>query len=416
MKTKTSLWALLCTVIAMPAIADEVAVTCPSGLETQVCQRAAGIFTERTGHTVRIVEVPTNASEALALFQQILATGSSDVDVFRIDGTWQGMMAPFMMDLAPLVGERTSEWFPRIIGNNYIDGKLVSLPANTDAGMLYYRTDLLEEHGRPVPTTWTELTETAQVIQDAERDQGNSDMWGFVWQGRAYEGLTCDALEWIYSHGGGTIIDTDGNVTINNEAAATALDLAASWVGTITPDGVLTYAEEESRGVFQSGNAAFMRNWPYAWGLAQADDSRIKGLIGVTVLPMGEGGQHAATLGGWSYAVSATSDVSEAAQAFVEFITSAEFQLIRALEFSQVPTNMSVYGEPALAEGAPFIASLQEIFLNAVSRPASVSGENYAAVSTEFYNTVHAILSGSTAAAPALEELEGRIARALVGR
>ena len=98
-------------------------------------------------------------------------------------------------------------------------------------------------------------------------------MNGFVFQGKAYEGLTCDALEWVASFGGGTIVDPTGKVTINNPQAVKAIDTAAGWIKTIAPEGVLNYSEEETRGVFQSGHAVFMRNWPYAWPLAQSPDS-----------------------------------------------------------------------------------------------------------------------------------------------
>jgi trehalose/maltose transport system substrate-binding protein len=100
-------------------------------------------------------------------------------------------------------------------------------------------------------------------------------MWGFVFQGRAYEGLTCNALEWVDSHGGGTIVGADGEISINNPRGRRGAGPGRqTWVGDIAPDGVLNYAEEEARGVFQSGNAVFMRNWPYAWSLAQSRTAR----------------------------------------------------------------------------------------------------------------------------------------------
>jgi trehalose/maltose transport system substrate-binding protein len=115
-------------------------------------------------------------------------------------------------------------------------------------------------------------------------------MWGYVWQGRAYEGLSCNALEWVASHDGGAIVEADGRISIDNPRAALALQTAAAWVGSISPTAVLNYAEEESRGVFQAGNAVFMRNWPYAWALAQAEGSAIRGKVGVAVLPKAAGG------------------------------------------------------------------------------------------------------------------------------
>ena len=198
--------------------------------------------------------------------------------------------------------------------NNTVDGKLVGLPWFTDGGLLYYRTDLLEKYGYTAPPkTWTELEEMAAKIQEGEHAAGNQDFWGYVWQGKPYEGLTCDALEWVYSSGGGTIVSPEKVITINNDAAAAALDRAYGWIGKITPPGVNSFQEEESRAVWHAGNAAFMRNWPYAYGLGEADDSAIKGKFDATALPGAEEGMSAATLGGWQVGVSKYSKNPEAA-------------------------------------------------------------------------------------------------------
>ena len=146
------------------------------------------------------------------------------------------------------------------------------MPWFTDAGLLYYRTDLLEKYGKQPPATWQELTEIAKEIQDGERAAGNDKMLGFVFQAKAYEGLTCDALEWVDSFGGGTIV---GRGRLDHDQQREGGRRRSIWPrpgsATIAPEGVLNYAEEESRGVFQSGNAVFMRNWPYAWALGNAD-------------------------------------------------------------------------------------------------------------------------------------------------
>ena len=43
---------------------------------------------------------------------------------------------------------------------------LVAMPWFTDAGVLYYREDLLEKYGHEVPKTWQELTEIAREIKE----------------------------------------------------------------------------------------------------------------------------------------------------------------------------------------------------------------------------------------------------------
>ena len=147
------------------------------------------------------------------------------------------------------------------------------MPWFTDAGLLYYRTDLLEKYGfEAPPETWAELEEMATAIQEGE-SADNPDFRGFVWQGTAYEGLTCDALEWQVSNGGGRIIEPDGTVTVNNPQAIAAFERARGWVGTISPEDVTTYRRRTPAASGRPGNAAFMRNWPYAYSRGQADDS-----------------------------------------------------------------------------------------------------------------------------------------------
>src|SRR5207249_6099215 len=151
-----------------------------------------------------------------------------------------------------------------IVGADTVGGKLVAMPWFGDFGLLYYRTDLLKKYGyKAPPKTWSDLFKMAAKIQAGER-KTNSSFSGFVFQGNAYEGLTCDALEWIASAGGGHYID-NGKVTINNTKAANILNTIRGWVGNITPRGVTSYQEEDARNAFDAGNAAFMRNWPYAY-------------------------------------------------------------------------------------------------------------------------------------------------------
>ena len=227
-----------------------VSISCGAvGLELQLCQYGANAWAQATGNQVNVISTPNSATERLALYQQILAAGSADIDVFQIDVIWPGILANHFIDLAEHIDQEIiDQHFEAIVQNNTVDDRLVAMPWFTDAGILYYRTDLLEKYGKEPPTTWQELTEIAREIQAGERADGNDRMQGFVFQAKAYEGLTCDALEWIDSFGGGTIVDDEGAITLNNDDAAAALDLAASWIGEIAPEGVLNYAEEESRG------------------------------------------------------------------------------------------------------------------------------------------------------------------------
>jgi trehalose/maltose transport system substrate-binding protein len=394
------------------AVAQTVTVAAGAvGQELELTQQAAQRFMElNPGVTVNVLDTPDLADDRLGLYLQFFQAQSPEVDVYQIDVIWPGDLAVHFVDLFEFgAREVADQHFPAIIENNTVGGRLIGIPWFTDAGLLYYRTDLLEQYGFDgPPATWSELTEMAQVIQDGERAAGNADFWGFVWQGNAYEGLTCDALEWIASNDGGSVISPDGVITVNNPNAVEIIDLAASWVGTISPSGVTGFAEEDARLMFQAGNAAFMRNWPYAYALGMAPDTAISGLFDVSPLPAGDvdGGHPAATLGGWQLGVSRYSQNPELAAQVALFLASYDEQKIRAVEGSLNPTIMALYEDPEVLEAAPFFGSLFDVFVNAVARPSTATAPNYAQVSSAFYTAVHSVLTGQEDAETALAILE----------
>ncbi len=363
---------------------------------------------------VEIVYASQSATEYLAQLQQLLAARSTDIDLIQFDVIWPGILAPNMLDLGPALEASGMKdmFYPRILANNTVDGKVVGLPWFTDAGLLYYRTDLLEKYGFSAPpATWAELESMAKTIQDGERAAGNPEFWGFVWQGNAYEGLTCDALEWVFSNGGGSIVEVDKTISINNEAAIKAIERAAAWVGTISPEGVTTYQEEDARRVFQAGNAAFMRNWPYAYVLGQGgadgtQETAIKGLFAVTNLPAGDSGKAAAALGGWQLGVSAYSANPELTTQLALWLTAPEQQKERWLKLNNLPTMPAIYTDPDVLAATPWVADLVPVFENASPRPSTVTAAQYNDVSVAFFTAVHDVLTKKKDAATAFEDLE----------
>lgn len=360
---------------------------------------------EATGNTVTVVPMPASTSDQFGQYRLWLAAGNKDIDLYQTDVIWAPQLAGQLVDLKEAAKDLAAQSFPAIVESQTVDGRLVALPLFTDAPALYYRKDLLEKHGAAVPKTWAELTETAARIQEAERASGDADLWGFVWQGNAYEGLTCNALEWIKSFGGGQIVEADGTISVNNPQAAAALDLAASWVGTISPEGVLAYQEEEARGVWQTGNAVFMRNWPYAYSLGNGEGSAVRGLFDVAPLPSGGAGS-AATLGGWNVAVSQHSEHKDAAIALALYLAGPEAQKRRAIVSSSLPTLPALYDDAEIAAAQPIIPLWKDVLANAVPRPSAPAKVKYNELSSKFWGAVHETLSGNGSAAENLEVLE----------
>ena len=394
--------------LGSPVLADEVFyVSGAVGNAVENFKTLVKPWEEATGHTVTMVPMPASTTDQFAQYRLWLAAGTADIDLYQTDVIWAPQLADHFVDLTEVSKDLAPTHFPSIIQSQTVGGKLVALPIFTDAPALYYRKDLLEKYGVSVPKTWAELTVAAQTVQDGERAAGKADFHGFVWQGNAYEGLTCNALEWVKSFGGGQIVEPDGTISINNEKAALALETVKGWVGTISPAGVLAYQEEEARGVWQTGNAAFMRNWPYAYGLGNGADSAVKDLFAVTTLPVGaEGDTSAATLGGWNVAVSKYSTKQEAAVSLAMYLAGPEAQKQRAIAESNLPTIVALYDDADIAAAQPIIPQWKDVFLNAVPRPSAPTLGNYNEVSSKFWSAVHSTLSGNGTAAENLELLE----------
>ena len=353
-------------------------------------------FTKDTGIKVKVVPHPAASDAAYSQLARAFSTHSSSIDVAMIDVVWPGAFAPFLVDLKPKLGSQATMHAQGIIKNDTINGKLVAMPWFGDFGMLYYRTDLLKKYGYSAPpTTWADLFTMAKKIQDGER-QTNPNFSGFVFQGNAYEGLTCDALEWIASSGGGNFIDY-GKVTINNPKAAAVLNLFRENIGVTTPRGVTTYQEGESQTAFTDGDAAFERNWPYAYSLNEAAGSKVAGKFAVAPLPHGaSGGNSVATVGGWQLAVSKYSKHPDAAIEFVRYMTSAPVEKFDTITNSNVPTIPALVRDLAVRKAAPYL-NPATANVPRVVRPSSILGAKYNEGSKDIYQAINRILNGTPA-------------------
>ena len=356
----------------------------------------AARFTKDTGIKVKVVPHPTASDASYSQLARVFTSHGSSFDVAMIDVVWPGAFAPYLLDLKAKLGAQSKLHVPGIVANDTVKGKLVAMPWFGDFGILYYRTDLLKKYGykRP-PASWVQLFQMAKKIQDGEQ-ASNPQFSGFVFQGNSYEGLTCDALEWIASSNGGNIID-GGKVTINNPRAANILNLIRTNIGKTTPRGVTSYQETEAHTAFVSGNAAFMRNWPYAYSIA-ADpaQSKVVGKFSVTVLPHGAGGTSVGTVGGWQLAVNKYSKHPDAAIEFVRYATSPAAEKFDAITNTNVPTIASVAKDPAVVKVNPYLKP-EIATVKRVTRPASYLGTHYNEGSKDIYQGISKILNGASA-------------------
>ena len=174
----------------------------------QLRQDAIDEFTRNTGVEVEMIPTPGGSAEQLSLILNLLRQHAASPDVYVIDSVWPGTLHEHLENLTPYLHGQIPAHLPALLENDTVNGRLVCLPLYMNAGMLYYRADLLTRYGYTgPPETWQQLQEMSWAIQEGERRRGSRDFWGYVWQGAAYEGLTCNALEWQASYGGGQIIE-----------------------------------------------------------------------------------------------------------------------------------------------------------------------------------------------------------------
>ena len=372
-------------------------------------------FTRQTGIRVEFLPGPEAAAEQLATSRKLLESGAKVPDVYVIDVIWPGVLADHLLDLRQYIPEQEiAAHLPELIANNTVNGKLIALPSFLNEGVLFYRTDLLRKYGyRAPPTTWQELEVMARRIQSGERADGNNDFWGFVWEGAASEALTCNALEWQVSEGGGTILDENGKVTVNNPRTIRAWERATRWVGSISPPGVVAHKEWDAQNLWLSGNAAFMRNWSSGYIAARAPNSIVRDSFDIAPLPRGSAGM-AATLGGAGYGVSAHSPNPREAAMFVRFLCSRNKQVRRLQNASQAPTISELYKEPDVLANNPHWLRLSEIFRKGIAlRPSRQPGQMYPDVSRAYWEAVHAVLTRKESAAKAASRLQEELERML---
>lgn len=363
-------------------------------------------FTKSTGIKVNFDEMNANDSAAnIQTLQNLFTQHSTSIDVTRLDVVWPGIFGKFLLPLSKPLAAVAKLESKNILKNDTVGGKLIAMPYQGDFGLLYYRKDLLNKYHQKVPKTWSQLTSEAKTIQGKVR-KSNKNFYGFVFQGNSYEGLTCDALEWIASYGGGTFINSKGKVTIDNAKAKAALNLARSWVGKISPSDVTTYGETEVANSFEGGHSAFARNWPYMWSGIPAN---LQGKVGVAPLPHGPGGKSSATVGGWQIGVNkyTSGKVRAASLAWARYYASVPVEVWRAKYGGIAPTMPSVAAMKSVKKANAALSVAAKT--TDVTRPSTVLGTNYGTGSQYIYQDINSILKGLTSVNSGLSTLQSQL-------
>jgi multiple sugar transport system substrate-binding protein len=344
---------------------------------------------------VKLLELPEDAGEQRRLQVQRLEAKSPECDVLGTDVIWTAEYAAqgWLLDVSDFISKNGDKFIPSTVDTTEFEGKNWAVPFNSNAGFIYYRNDQVKQ----APDNW----------EDLYKEAGQND--GVVYQGFRYEGLTVNFLELVYSAGGSVLSEDGKEATADSQEVKDVLKFMADGIKNgDAPKAVTTYKEEESRRAFESGNATFMRNWPYAYALGK--DSKIADNFDIATFPGFAGNKGAGVLGGYNLAISAYSKNPEGSLAFAEFATDPEQQKLMATEASLPPTVTETYDDPAVKKAMPFAEELRTAIEQAKPRPVSPV---YPQISEAIYNNVYAALQGDMSADEAASKMNEEIQKAL---
>lgn len=394
--------AVMATLLVAPVYAEEQTVinmfygTDPTGALKQIIEAFEEKYPQ---YKVNWVEAPASQDTAHDMLVTSLAAGESVYDVYSCNVIWPAefSQAGYCLPIDRFIEADDVDLDKYSQG--YVDaytfqGKMWGMPWYGAVGQLYYRTDIIDTP----PATWDELIEMAKAHMGE-----NGTSVGYLMQVAQYEGLVCNALEFIASYGG-TVVDGDGNITINNDGVRNALTMMKKIVDSgIVPENFSAFMENECQNMFANGDAVFMRTWAGHYASAvNPEMSKVAENVGVCILPAGDKGS-AATLGGWGWMINRNSAHPEAAWDFIHFVTGPEGQKINALVASQLPTYMDLYDDEDILAANPHFANMKDSLAAAVARPVSPI---YTALSEIMQINISAVLLGNMTVEDAVITME----------
>jgi multiple sugar transport system substrate-binding protein len=313
---------------------------------------------------INYVEGPSETNAREDLYVTSLLGGQAVYDLIYADVVWVPKFAAagWLEDLTDRwPAERWNEFIPGALEGGKYKGRIYRVPQHIDVGMFFYRRDLLEAAHEQPPDTFDDLLRLARKLQQPEQ------LWGYVWQGKQYEGLICDFMEVLTGFGGFWINSETNEVGLDRPEAIRALEWmrdAIHRVG-ISPPGTTAYTEEESRLIFQGGRAIFLRNWPFVWITSQQTGSSVIGKVGIKSMPATANGHPAATLGGWGMCIAKNSRHKDEAWEFCKYV-SALPQVLRVQSSRGSPPALKAFYENS---DDPAWRDIYRVMETAVVRP-----------------------------------------------
>jgi multiple sugar transport system substrate-binding protein len=363
---------------------------------------------------VKLVAGPSDTDVNRTTLTTQIAAGSPTPDVSLGDIAWPGQFAKnkLAVPATSLVPNDFWDQFPEGLRNaSKVDDDYYMFPVYIDESFLVYRKDLLTKHGLQVPNSWEEVAAASKKLIDAGDVKS-----GFVYQGNVYEGLTCNLTEFTADAGGSL---TNDDVT-QAQATSSEVRRALEFLGSLVKDGVtprasMTYIEQGSLDAFTTGRAAFLRNWSYAYDVANSkSSSNVAGKVGLRSRPGFDGGEQGfSTIGGWGNYINPHTAHPAAALAFAKWMSGEEAQQIIVAKGGVIPASEAALNSPAATKKKrPQYEVAKDITL--VPRPTATGF--YPKLSQAVFVNANAIILGQKGIESGSKDMQSQMNTALKGK
>jgi multiple sugar transport system substrate-binding protein len=362
---------------------------------------------------VTLVSAPTDTDTNRATLATEISGGSSTPDVFMGDVIWPAQFGAHQLAVPLsqyLPASYWSKFAPGLVQGASYKGAVYGSPLFEDQGFLYYRKDLLAKEHMTVPTTWEQLEADSVKLVHAGLVKS-----GFVWEGDSYEGLTCNFMEYLTDAGGAPTNSAYTTATLSTPAAIKAITFMRSLITSgASPAAVTTFQEPQAMTSFGDGNAAFLRNWDYAYSAATTPSSGGKltaSQVGVAPLPTFAGQSYPgySNIGGWNMYINPHSTHIAADLTFIQWLSGTTAQDILSERYGFISTVTAVRSSAAVIGSNPVFAVVPKTKLT--PRPAGTP--EYPALSTAIYSNVNGALAGSTSPSGAASAMQSAASTAL---
>lgn len=352
----------------------------PSGVFAEAARTCSSVSDGQ--YIIDMVTLPADADQQREQLVRRLAARDPAIDIIGMDVIWTaefagaGWILPWSEGRA---GAVTKGRLGSAVESATFQSRLFAAPFNTNAQLLWYRTDRITSP----PRTWDEMIDLAESLGE----KGTIQV-----QGERYEGLTVFFNSLLASAGGSILDDSGDKVQLGETTSGKTLRIMQRLATSpAAPASLATSREDHSRLAFETGNSSFMVNYTYVWPSTRQNAPDVAEHMGWARWPaVLRERPSRVTLGGINLGIGSYGKHPQLAFAAASCLVSENNQRRAAIQGGLPPTVIALYRDNEVRKAFPFADILLETLENGVQRPQTPL---YNDISLAISHTLHPMRS-----------------------